>query len=61
MYTDRDALVVVVVCPQCEIGEWVESNFWIIDLLVPPRAAGVAETLNLFTLQTLPHYNLGCM
>ena len=26
-------------------GEWVDSNFQIIDLLVPPRAAGVAETL----------------
>ena len=25
-------------------GEWVDSNFQIIDLLVPPRAAGVAGT-----------------
>ena len=26
-------------------GKWVDSNFQIIDLLVPPRAAGVAGTL----------------
>ena len=26
-------------------GEWVDSNFQIIDLQVPPRAAGVAGTL----------------
>ena len=26
-------------------GEWVDSNFQIIDLLVPPRAAGVAGTI----------------
>ena len=28
-----------------EKGEWVDSNFQIIDLLVQPRAAGVAGTL----------------
>ena len=32
-------------------GQWVDSNFQIIDLLVPPRAAGVAGTLILFILQ----------
>ena len=32
-------------------GKWVDSNFQIIDLLVQPRAAGVAGTLILFTLQ----------
>ena len=26
-------------------GKWVDSNFQINDLLVPPRAAGVAGTL----------------
>ena len=26
-------------------GEWVDSDFQIIDLLVPPRAAGFAGTL----------------
>ena len=31
--------------------KWVDSNFQIIDLLVQPRAAGVARTLLLFTLQ----------
>ena len=36
--------VVVVVCPNVK-GEWIDSNFQIIDLLVPPRAAGVAGTL----------------
>ena len=52
--------IVVVVCPQCE-REWVDSNFQIIDLLVPPRAAGVAGTLifvhiaNFATLQPWLH------
>ena len=32
-------------------GKWVNSNFQIIDLLVPPRAAGVTGTHILFTLQ----------
>ena len=42
-------------------GKWVDSNFQIIDLLVPPRAAGVAGTLifvhiaNLATLQPWLH------
>ena len=49
--------VVVVVCPQCERG-MSYSNFQIIDLLVQPRAAGVAGTLifvhiaNFATLQS---------
>ena len=42
-------------------GKWVDSNFQIIDLLVQPRAAGVAETLifvhiaNFATLQPWLH------
>ena len=42
-------------------GEWVDSNFQIIDLLVQPRAAGVAGTLifvhiaNFATLQPWLH------
>ena len=42
-------------------GKWVDSNFQIIDLLVPPRAAGVARTLifvhiaNFATLQPWLH------
>ena len=42
-------------------GKWVDSNFQIIDLLVPPRAAGVAGTLifvhiaNFATLQPWLH------
>ena len=42
-------------------GKWVDSNFQIIDLLVPPRAAGVTGTLifvhiaNFDTLQPWLH------
>ena len=42
-------------------GKWVDSNFQIIDLLVPPRAAGVAGMLifvhiaNFATLQPWLH------
>ena len=42
-------------------GKWVDSNFPIIDFLVPPRAAGVAGTLvfvhiaNFATLQPWLH------
>ena len=42
-------------------GEWVDSNFQLIDLLVPPHAAGVAGTLifvhiaNFATLQPWLH------
>ena len=42
-------------------GEWVDSNFQIIDLLVQPRAVGVAGTLifvhiaNFATLQPWLH------
>ena len=42
-------------------GKWVDSNFQIIDLLVPPRAAGFAGTLifvhiaNFATLQPWLH------
>ena len=53
-------VVVVVVCPQCERGmSWLQ--FQIIDLLVQPRAAGVAGTLifvhiaNFATLQPWLH------
>ena len=41
---------VLLFAPNVE-GKWVDSNFQIIDLLAPPRAAGVAGTLILFTLQ----------
>ena len=53
-------VVVVVVCPNVK-GEWVDSNFQIIDLLVPPRAAGVTGTpifvhiTNFATLQPRLH------
>ena len=42
-------------------GNWVDSNFQIFDILVQPRAAGVAGTLifvhiaNSATLQPWPH------
>ena len=39
-----EAYTVVVVCPNVK-GEWVDSNFQIIDVLVRPRAAGVDGTL----------------
>ena len=42
--------VVGVICPQCEREVLVVSNYPIIDLLVPPRSAGVAGTF-LLTLQ----------
>ena len=40
-------------------GKWVDSNFQIIDRLVPPRAAGVAGTLIFFHIAnfaTLQHW-----
>ena len=40
-------------------GKWVDSNFQIIDLLVPPRAAGVAGTLifvHIANFATLQHW-----
>ena len=42
-------------------GKWVDSNFQIIDLLVPPRGAGVTGTLIFVHIVILLHYNLGYM
>ena len=52
--------VVLLFAPNVK-GKWVDSNFQIIDLLVRPRAAGVAGTLifvhiaNFATLQPWLH------
>ena len=42
-----NALLLLLFAPNVK-GKWVDSNIQIIDLLVPPRAAGVAGTLIIF-------------
>ena len=58
--TSSQVLLLLLFAPNVK-GEWVDSNFHIIDLLVQPRAAGVAGTLifvhiaNFATLQPWLH------
>ena len=41
--------------------KWVNSNFQIIDLLVPPLTAGVTGMIVFVHIAILLHYKLGCM
>ena len=58
--TNCTAVLLLLIAPNVK-GEWVDSNFQIIDLLVPPRVTGVVGTLtfvyiaNFATLQPWLH------
>ena len=51
-------VVVVVVCPPKVKGKWVNSNFQNLDLLVQPRAAGVAGMLIFVHTNNIPIYTV---